>query len=240
MKFAIFSIRTTLALSLSIALISALAWAGLTAPPAHGNAGMPGSPEAVHTEQANGPGPGITPSSGPPGTSITVRGSGFRSFTTVESITLGGAEILGSRTVHTDDRGDFEVSGLIVPNLDPGIRSLVVRVGTGELETTASGTFEVTGAVEVGPESPVAQALEPLGDSLERVFYFNNDTKTWAFYDPRPEFADANTLEQLAEGQVYWFRVNQDITATLNGQERRLTCVNPGTPQEDCWNLLVW
>ena len=86
----------------------------------------------------------------------------------------------------------------------------------------------------------IAQAVEPLADNLVRVFRFNNTTKEWSFHDPRPEFAEANTLDQFAAGEPYWIRVEENQTVELNGQSRTLTCVNAGTPQEDCWNLIVW
>jgi hypothetical protein len=233
--------RRTLTLTFAFILMLGIYGVGPEPAPVQGDARAPDLPWVVaNPEQANGPGPGVTPSSGPPGTSITVRGAGFRSFEPVESITLGGVNILGNRTVNTDANGEFEVAGLIVPSLDPGIRSLTVRVGSGDLETTATGTFEVTAPNGATPASSAAQALEPLGDALERVFYFNNDTKAWSFYDPRSEFADANTLNELVEGRVYWIKVTRDVSPTLNQQQRELTCARQGTPQEDCWNLVVW
>ncbi len=70
---------------------------------------------------------------------------------------------------------------------------------------------------------------------MERVFYFNNLTKDWLFFDPRPEFANSNTLEQLIEGQVYWIKLNKDAVIELNTRIRNLLCF-----EGDCWNQLVW
>jgi hypothetical protein len=184
---------------------------------------------------------GANPPSGPPGSRISVSGSGFRDFAPVESITLGGLNILGNRTVTTDGDGRFQVDELIVPGLDPGIVSLVIRVGTGDLETAATGTFEVT--APAGPSGSVStadEALAPLGDALERVFHFDNGTKTWSFFDPRPEFADINTLNEVVEGEVYWIKVTRSIAISLNSEQRQLSCTDEGTPQQDCWNLVVW
>ena len=87
----------------------------------------------------------------------------------------------------------------------------------------------------------VVPAVEPLGDSLVRVFNFNNATKSWTFFDPRPEFSDANTLEELIDGAIYWFNVTVDqLGVVLNGRTRNFTCLNAGTPQEDCWNQDTW
>jgi hypothetical protein len=193
------------------------------------------------TVLTSGPTSGIGQQTGSPGSRVTVRGSGFRSFTPVESIEIGGIEVLGNRTVNTDENGDFAATDLVVPDLDPGIYSLRIQVGTGSLQTTAVSTFEVTSPSEAtGPGAAASQALAPLGANLERAFHFDNASKSWTFYDPRPEFASANTMRQLIEGQVYWIKVTQNTTAVLNGTERVLSCVGEGTPQEDCWNLVVW
>jgi hypothetical protein len=69
-----------------------------------------------------------------------------------------------------------------------------------------------------------------------RVFNFNNVTKTWSFYDPRPEFAEANTISELTDGDIYWINVSAAQTdVTLNAKARNLTCADG-----DCWNQIVW
>jgi hypothetical protein len=190
------------------------------------------------TAQANG----IVPSKGPPGTEISISAGGFRDFDTVESITIGGVDILGSRTVNTDDDGNFHVEGLVVPGLDPGVVALTIRVGTGDLETTAVGTFEITrpAAGLSGTVTPVREALAPLGDSLERVFHFENTTKEWSFFDPLPAFLDANSLSEIHQGQVYWIKVEGSMRVELNGRHREVTCAREGSAQQDCWNVVVW
>ena len=76
-----------------------------------------------------------------------------------------------------------------------------------------------------------ATALAPLGNNLLRAWHFNNITKEWTFYDPRPAFARANTLTQLVENQAYWFKVNQAQNATLAGNTYNLFAD---------WNLILW
>ena len=187
--------------------------------------------------------PGVDPDRGPAGSFFTVSGTGFRSLTEVESIKLGGSEVLGNRTVNTGADGSFVADNLLVPGLDPGIYGLVITVGRDSNQTIAVTTFEVT-ASESQPvqSSSPASALAPLidADNLERVFYFDNSTKTWRFFDHRPAFAAANTLEELRDREIYFFKVSRDQTATLNGKEQALTCVNEGTTSEDCWNNIVW
>lgn len=213
----------------------------LDLPAGHDTSGPLGNGSIGYIQGTTNPTSGMGQQTGAPGSRVTVRGTGFRSFTPVESIEIGGIEVLGNRTINTDENGAFEATDLVVPDLDPGIYSLRIQVGTGDLKTTAVSTFEVTSSSETaGPGATPAQALGPLGARLERAFHFDNATKNWSFYDPRPEFASANTMGGLTEGQVYWLKVTQNTTAVLNGQERVLSCVNEGTPQEDCWNLVVW
>jgi len=179
---------------------------------------------------------------GPPGFLFTVRASGFRSFEVVESIKLGGKELLGNRTINTNADGAFTAKDLRVPGLDPGRYALIVTVGSGDRETNVTSLFEVTAQERVASGEPPASGLAPLIDAgnLVRVFLFRNSTKDWLFYDPRPAFAAANTLNELFEREIYWIKVSRDQNAILNGKPRNLTCANPGTPSENCWNLVVW
>jgi hypothetical protein len=177
---------------------------------------------------------------GSPGSRVTITGSGFPPFTPVKSIQIDGIEVL-AHSVTTDGSGSFEATDFLVPGLDPGIYTLVIRVGSRSGETASASTFEVTPAAEATEAGAApAQALGPLGSHLERAFHFNNVTKVWTFYDPRPQFISANTIRELTEGQVYWIKVVQNTRALLNGKERVLTCVDETTTQEDCWNLVVW
>jgi hypothetical protein len=237
----VFSKPTAALLALFLALLVPITIFALSLSTTYGDsrieAGQPSGFVKRPTSQAFG----ADPSSGPPGSRISVSGIGFRGFEQVESIRLGGLDILGNRTITTDRDGYFQADDLIVPGLDPGIVSLVIRVGTGDLETAATGTFEVT--APAGPSGSVSaadEALAPLDDALERVFYFDNGTKAWSFFDPRPEFADINSLSEIVEGEVYWIKVTRSITISLNSKQRQLSCANGGTPQQDCWNLVVW
>jgi hypothetical protein len=192
------------------------------------------------THQIPRSGISIEPPRGPIGTPVTITGQGFKRFDTVSTIEIGGLGVLGGRTINTDDRGAFTVEGVVVPGLDTGVHSVEVTVGSGASRVTANTTFQVAETAVAGVPTAVNQAVEPLADNLVRVFHFNNNTKEWVFFDPRPEFAQASTLDQFVEGQPYWIRVSENQTVQLGGQQRNLTCVNFGTPQEDCWNLNVW
>ena len=110
-------------------------------------------------------------------------------------------------------------------------------------QSTAATISQVTApASQSAQTSTPASGLAPLinADNLERVFYFDNSTKTWLFFDPRPAFAAANSLQELRDRQIYWLKIKRDQTVTLNGKGQPLNCINEGMASENCWNLLVW
>ncbi len=50
-------------------------------------------------------------------------------------------------------------------------------------------------------------------NNLEVVWHFDNTTKAWSFYDPRPEVADVCDLEEVTTGYNIWIQVraNQEF-----------------------------
>ena len=176
----------------------------------------------------------ITPARGASGTLVTVTGEGFRTFETVERVEFSGLSTMGGRSVNTDNNGDFEIQGLLVPGLDPGIHAVKVEVSTGTNRTTSSTSFEVLETGLIGAPTPIADVYA-MSESLLRIFRFDNNTKTWKFNDPREEFADANTLDELVSGGVYWLLIDQDVELDIDGVLLNLTCTG-----DDCWNLVVW
>ena len=81
------------------------------------------------------------------------------------------------------------------------------------------------------PAPTLADSLAQLDDTLLRVWMFDDFLGKWLFYDPRPDFADVNTLPPMVPGQLYWIHVKEDQTATLNGRQRNLF---------KNWNLIHW
>jgi hypothetical protein len=174
-----------------------------------------------------------SPAKGAPGTNVTLTGSDFKPFSTVASLTLGGLDVAVSSNLHTDATGSFTTT-FVVPEIYGGAQPVSAQVGGSrytvvfhvEASTTASATPE---PAPIPWSVNLAGALRPLEDNLVRVFYFDNATKEWAFYDPRPDFASANTLTELVEGQAYWIEVKADQTAILDGKNRTLI---------EGWNLV--
>ena len=179
----------------------------------------------------------VDPGQGQPGDEVTLTVEGMPVYTEVEEITIGGAKVGGSRDFRTDRDGNVTADDIPIPGLDPGTYSIVMKVGTGSDQTVAIGSIEVQQEVAPGATAMLPDALENLDDNLVAVFYFDNVSKAWSFYDPRPEFEDLNTLSELIDGQAYWILVEEAVAeVVLNDKNYSLSCSTDG----DCWNLEVW
>ncbi len=172
----------------------------------------------------------LSQTSGLPGTSVNITGEGFKAWSPVQSVHVGNIEVTPSPAPSTTALGtlDFDIQ---IPGLEDGIQTIELQISG----TTASAGFTVTQTDILGAPTPAATAVAPMGDNFVRVFNFSNDTKTWSFYDPRPEAADANTLENFITGRVYHILVSGDQEVILNNETRNLTCIG-----DNCWNLVVW
>ena len=170
----------------------------------------------------------LSPESGPPGTEVTVTGSGFRRFARVGEMIIGNIDVSPGTALTTDANGEF-TARIVAPGIGPGKQTLQVSVAG----ITVGGSFDIQeSGVNPGSPTPVSQALEELADSLVVVFHFNDDTKTWSFYEPGE--TDGG-LEEVIAGEAYWVQVRQTAEPILNGKTRRLTCVSG-----NCWNHIVW
>lgn len=175
----------------------------------------------------------ISPATVTPGADLSISGEGFTLYESNITVKIGNSSVAVPTGTSTDRTGAIDDLTVKVPSLDAGTYTVQLTVG-GTGGTVAIGTVVVLADDDVG-ESPLPGALSPLGDNLVRVFHFNNATKTWSFYDPRPEFGELNTLDSLAGGQSYWILVGESQDVTLNAEAHQLTCLNG-----ECWNQLVW
>ena len=173
----------------------------------------------------------VTPGEGQPGDAVSLTVEKMPVYASVDRIQIAGRDVLPVGNFSTDGDGSVTVDGVVIPGLDPGTYSVLLDVD----DTVAIGSVDVLAEV-VGTDTPVAEGLADLGDNLSAAFYFDNISKTWSFYDPRPEFADLNTLDSLINGEAYWVLVSSDVDdAVLNNKTRSLTCSGG-----DCWNLVIW
>ncbi len=176
---------------------------------------------------------GLDPGAAAPGQTITVSVEGMPPYSLVEHVKIDGADRLGGRNINTNREGDATVADILIPFLDPGFYPVEVKVGN---ETRVAQLEVLPEAAVTGVAATLPDAVSDLGDNLDAIFHFNNQSKEWTFYDPRPEFADLNTLTELHGGQPYWVLVKdtqEDVD--WNGRLVSFTCAGG-----DCWNLEIW
>ena len=174
----------------------------------------------------------IDPAEAQPGDLISLSATDLKPYTSADEVKIGGSQVNFTAS-NTDIDGNISLTDLLVPGLDPGVYSVVLKVD----DTVAIGELNVLAedsAAGAGAQLP--EALTDLGTTLVRVFHFNGVDKSWDFYDPRADFADLNTLTTMVNGEPYWILVSEgQENVVLNNRARTLTCVGG-----DCWNQLVW
>ena len=169
----------------------------------------------------------LSETSGGPGSTITVSGEGYKAFVNVDSVRIGNFDVTPAPKPHTDGNGMMEFD-LLIPGIDVGIQTIEVQVGG----TTSSVGFTVTeSGVNPGDIVEVAKGVEDLGDNLDVVWHFNNDSKAWTFYDGQ----EGSTLTHMITGETYLILVKSNQEVILNRDTRNLTCANG-----NCWNQIVW
>ena len=183
----------------------------------------------------------IDPISGPTGTQVSIVGEGFKTFSTVKTLEIGGVDVRPAPVPSTDDEGRF-VATVLVPQLNTGSQSVKGEVST----TVAATTFTVLSAAPTAVPVPVAAAMAPAdalaavisnNDNLQRVWHFDPSQQSvapdfgWFLYDPRPVFAAANSVSEIAGGKFYWINVREAQAAVLGGKSRGLFAG---------WNPVTW
>ena len=86
-------------------------------------------------------------------------------------------------------------------------------------QPVAQGTVTPRTPLSSSQSAQMASDLEPLGNNLLTLWFFDNSNQSWRFYDPRESLAGFNTLGQLDQGRVYFFNMSQNQTATLNSRQ---------------------
>ena len=104
---------------------------------------------------------------------------------------------------------------MTIPLLNPG--TYTVTMSNAATGFTASTTF-----IAVAAKATVASTADDTAvvfadviasdDNLVRVWRFSNADQSWSFYDPRPAFAEANTLAKTGAGDIVWVNVTAEQT----------------------------
>ena len=156
----------------------------------------------------------ITPTSGPGGTRVTLTGAGFKAFTSLSDVSVGGVPVQENPSNPTVGRdGVLQSSQILIPGLDPGTHTVRATVG----EPTVSVSFTITedGAPlpSTGDATP-AEAFKELIDSgnLLTVYWFDAANQVYLSYDPDPANAGFNDLDMVKGGEAYWVRLSGDAT----------------------------
>ena len=143
----------------------------------------------------------VSPDTAAPGTRITITASNLPLYTPV-SVSIGNVGVAGhsvGELAESDGNGRWEGTPL-VPQLTPGTHTVEMRVGTGSTGISVSTFLEIADIITRASD----EAFDDLIDngSLSRVWYLERATQEWFFYDPAPEFAPFNTLNEVSTGQI--------------------------------------
>ena len=161
---------------------------------------VPGEEMTLNPETARG------------GDTVTITGTGFPAYRPI-TVQVGILAEIGTGA-NTDGNGDFSTS-ILLPALNVGTHLVQVRAG----ENTATKVLTVPDREAMPVTRPSADVFEPLTTAgvLTVVWHFDNDTKAWSFYDPRPEVAAAVDLTMVSSGDNVWIQVmaNMDFQGEM-------------------------
>jgi hypothetical protein len=142
---------------------------------------------------------------------ITITGEGFNSLGTVTTLNIGSASALPSPAPRATRNGEITAT-VTVPLLNAGSYTVTMANASA---FSASATFTATAAKAV--VASTADNTEVIfadvianDDNLVRVWRFSNADQSWAFFDPRPAFAAANTLAKTGAGDIVWVNVTAE------------------------------
>jgi hypothetical protein len=159
----------------------------------------------------------VSPTSGPSGTVLTVKGTGFPAYGTVTVFFAGNQMGTTPLTPIVGADGAFTCT-FVVP-ASPLAVQIVAATASGR---TASTTFQVIQVVDT------KTALASISSQLVMVWNFDNATKGWHFYDPLDPASD---ITSLTPGAAYWIKVSADCTLTYGTNSWTLTTG---------WNGIGW
>jgi hypothetical protein len=156
----------------------------------------------------------ITPGTASVEDVVTITGVGFNSLGTVTTLNIGSASALPSPAPRASRSGDI-TTDVTVPLLNPG--TYTVTMSNATTGFTASTTFiavaaKITTASTADNTEIIFADVISNDDNLVRVWRFSNADQSWSFYDPRPAFADANTLAKTGAGDIVWVNVTAEQT----------------------------
>ena len=141
----------------------------------------------------------VTPTQVSAGGRVTIEGHNMPLFTLVH---LNIANInLYEKGVETDGLGSFVIENVLIPQLKPGTHTVEAQVPTqGDEPAKVRKAVQIVDVVTRDSDEAFEALIE--NGTLSRVWYLERATQEWFFYDPAPEFAPFNTLNQVSSGQI--------------------------------------
>jgi hypothetical protein len=140
---------------------------------------------------------------------VTITGTGFPAYAAVATLTIGGLDVRPTPAPSTDVDGGFTAT-VMVPGLTEGNHTVKVTASsvTGSISIKVSATTAEVIAVSTATADVFGDSIA--ADNLVRVWRFDNASQEWSFYDPRPAFASANTMDDTAAGDIVWVNVTAE------------------------------
>lgn len=141
------------------------------------------------------------------GASVDVTASGFPPLSGLSTLTIGGADVRVAGVVTTSNAEGGLTTSFTVPGVT-GSNIVTVTIGA-ETVSTSISVVAATAPVAAATTAPADIFADVIAsdDNLVRVWRFNNADQGWKFYDPRPEFESANTLDASGAGDIVWVNV---------------------------------
>lgn len=143
----------------------------------------------------------VSPSTGAPGTVLTIKGLNFPAYSPVSNILIGGISALPAPAPASDGFGAINAT-ILIPQ---------VAAGTAALLMTAGGASANVAVIISAAATTAASSLAPLGTNLVRVW--GDIAGVPVLYDPL--VPTASDLKALVRGQGYWVKVVTAQTVTL-------------------------
>jgi hypothetical protein len=163
----------------------------------------------------------LSPTSGLPGTSVTVSGVGFQPYSGLDELKFGNYNIQPIEAI-TSEVGSFTFT-FTTPGLVSGNYEVTVRIAG----VTACAWYTIGLSdpmpTPVEPAFPVEQYLAGIRDKM--IILWGYSDGQWQMYDPND--ALGSTLIGLSMGRGYWIKVSDDCTLG----SRQFT---------EGWNLIGW
>jgi hypothetical protein len=153
----------------------------------------------------------IDPTSASSGETISVSGLDFPGYVSLSVMNIGGVVALPTPAPATGEDGSFTAS-VLVPALSLGVQTVLVTAGNTSANLPITIVAAAVVPVTTTSDTETTFADEVASDNLVRVWWYDNSSQGWSFYDPRPAFADANDYTSASTGDIVWVNVTAETT----------------------------